>query len=808
LALKLEASDALPTLIALEEDQLLSRILQQKAFDISAPEFLLLLHYEKLELAEQALLTQEFGRTPTCLRSFEVVDKLLQLVGDSRSSLRALWMLGHIFREDWKWEELIRLRRALVGLLAVKEECVLANVSNPLLLSVAATQHCLRISAWALELRGQFLHLAEHFLDFALKLQSQHCFHNLRTLYTERAYGRLCAFDVMAQHTDFFRSLLQQSLVSDVAASLWTGDSRITALGFRSSLLAYHLLGRFGSLQDFVSVPCENNSTRTSLFQYHFWKHNGSLRYWVETLSLLLYYAALIVGFHKYLEWQAELEDPSISPQRLAEVLTMVNQAIRISRYSPLFAGLLALYSLQVWIYKVLLREHYFLSMRTVLDVVQTITAVAIAITQLPDLVGEVIAYNHNLIGEILYATQFAVLAFRVAQILFQTRTFGPVLRMMYVIFLSIRVYLSMYVLCLFAFSLTFTTLFWRVPDFQSLQRTMVTLFAWCIGGPDFSVFEDRRELGGALLILWCFVSAVFVLNLLVAVLSDSYETLSRQANADYVAVIYEHYSQTHYDEEYGSLVLAPAPFNWLVLLCLPLWVRGSKGRKRATELVAVLSYQVFFMLGVVLFLLWGVAVSVGMYAYMLYRVPRALGVRGLLLTPLWLVLGPIYLCTLLLLSLRQWVHLMYAPVQENTLESDYSLIRLHCEHIRRVCKQNFLPLDSLALTWCRFPGKHTSFLSSLDSTLLRSVAERIYFSKKTLLDSRELDIAEVFEQFKSYSPDSDEVGQGLVDVRRLLYWMRVLPAAQLRATNVFYAQKALWLAHEERERMRKQISS
>lgn len=805
---QLEADEALPTLVALEEDDLLSSLLQRKSFEISAANFLLLLQYEKLALATQALHSQGFGRTPVCLRNFEVVDKLLQLVAESGSSLQALWMLGGISRQDWKWGDLSMLRRALEQLLAVGETSVLANVPNPLLLSVVAAQHCLQISAWALELRGQFQLLAERFMDFALKLQSQHCFHNLRTLYTQRAYGRQCAFDVMAQHTDFFRSLLQQSLVSDIAASLWVGDSRITALGFRNSMLAYRLFGRFDSVHDLVTLPDESSPRNTSLFQYHFWKHNGSLRYWVETLFLLLYYTLLVVGFHKYLEWQRDLEDPITDSERIASILSKVNETIKIIRYSPVCAGLLALYSLQVWVYKALLQEHYFLTMRTILDIAQTFIAVAIVLIQVPGVMVKVMQYNHNLVGELLYALQFAVLAFRVAQILLQTRTFGPVLRMMFVILLSIRIYLSMYLLCLFAFSLTFTTLFWRLEQFQSLPRTMVTLFTWCIGGPDFSVFEDRLELGGVLLVVWCFVSAVFVLNLLVAVLSDRYETLSRQANADYVAVIYEHYSQTHYDEEYGALVLAPAPFNWLALLCLPLWLKGSKGRKQATELTAFLSYQVFFVLGVALFCLWGVVVSVGMYAYMLYRMPRTLGLRGLWLTPLWVVLGPAYLCVLQLLSLQQWVRLMYSSVAADTDNFDPSLLIRHCERVRRVCKQDLLPLDTLTLTWCRLPGKHASFISRTDTSKLRNFAERIYFSRRTLLERREQEIAEVFEQFKSYSAASDEYGQGLVNVRRLLYWARILPPAQLSAMNVFYAQKALWLVQEERESRRKQLSS
>lgn len=692
-------------------------------------------------------------------------------------------------------------------LLVVGEESVLANVPNPLLLSVVAAKHCLQISSWALELRGQFQLLAERFLDFALKLQSQHSFQNLLTLYTERTYGRLCAFDVMAQHTDFFRSLLQQSLVADIAASLWVGDGRITALGFRNSLLAYRLFSRFGSLQDLVALPSESNHRGTSLFQYHFWKHNGSLRYWVETLFLLLYYSMLIVVFQKYLGWQRELEDSTTNSEKVATILSEMDQAVKIARFSPACAGLLALYSLQVWVYKALLQEHYFLTMRTILDVAQTILSIAILLIQVPGVVEKVSQYNHNLVGELLYALQFAVLAFRVGQILLQTRTFGPVLRMVYVILLSIRVYLSMYLLCLFAFSLTFTTLFWRLEQFESLPRTMVTLFSWCVGGPDFSVFEDRLELGGVLLVVWCFVSAVFVLNLLVAVLSDRYETLSRQANADYVVVIYEHYSQTHYDKEYGGLVLAPAPFNWLALLFLPLWLRGSKGRQQATELTAMISYQVFFLLGLVLFCAWSIVISVGMYGYMLYRIPRTLGMRGLWLTPLWVILGPAYLCVLLLLSLQQWVKLMYRCVVADHSGPDLSLLLQHCERVRRVCKQELLPLDVLALTWCRLPGKHAFFISHKDSSKLRSVAERIYFSRRTLLERREQEIAEVFEQFKSYSATSDEAGQGLVNVRRLLYWAKTLQPAQLSAMNVFYAQKALWLVQAERERRRKLIS-
>ena len=101
--------------------------------------------------------------------------------------------------------------------------------------------------------------------------------------------------------------------------------------------------------------------------------------------------------------------------------------------------------------------------------------------------------------------------------------------------------------------------------------------------------------------------------------------------------------------------------------------------------------------------------------------------------------------------------------------------------------------MQTLALTWRRLPGKSSLFLSRQSTpSSFRNLAERIYSSKRTFLDSRERDIAEIFEQFKSYSPGSDEFGQGLVSVRRMLYWMRRLNPAQLNAFNVYFVQKAL----------------
>ena len=127
---------------------------------------------------------------------------------------------------------------------------------------------------------------------------------------------------------------------------------------------------------------------------------------------------------------------------------------------------------------------------------------------------------------------------------------------------------------------------------YDTIFNSVLTLFSASLG--DFSFDEIRKEqafVGPVLMILYLFVGAIMLLNLLIAILSSIYEDVQRQG------VEKEHaYAKTQAVVEYGiyweqkqTNIPLPPPLNLMTVICWPfsiaswLWhkMRADKSERR-----------------------------------------------------------------------------------------------------------------------------------------------------------------------------------------------------------------------------------
>ena len=390
--------------------------------------------------------------------------------------------------------------------------------------------------------------------------------------------------------------------------------------------------------------------------------------------------------------------------------------------------------------------------------------------------------------------------------VLLRTRTFGPILRMIYVIWKDISNYLFIYMLVLVSFAMLFASALWRIYQFSSIQLTMRTLFHWGIAGVDVSDITSRMLLASTLGILWTLISAVFMLNLLIAVLSCRYEQLAPQAQADYVCIVYQSYHQSRCDTDYASLVIAPAPFNFLTAPALPLYLLFPTHAPRINHFFTVLSYQVMFLAGLCIFTVYTAVISLWTYVLVPVALVKKGGWRGSLWVVPWGLAGPLYLLFLYFYSLPSFYHYAYFDDKEEEVQEPdlYRSLRDHLGRLARSAPSVLMPFDLLVTTLRQFPGAPLSLLPDSELSSARSTLQSgsiqvmsqtgAFLQSLTLLQWRKM--RKLLMPFQSKA-DPKNPHNRVIDVARGYAFFCKFSGTpdRLKAANIQYVQTALYLA-------------
>lgn len=70
-------------------------------------------------------------------------------------------------------------------------------------------------------------------------------------------------------------------------------------------------------------------------------------------------------------------------------------------------------------------------------------------------------------------------------------------------------------------------------------------------------------------------ITSVLLVNLLIAVLVNSYEKISTAVDASNRALLIQYYRQYKWDDEYGFLIFLPPPLSLLNFIVFPFFYHG-----------------------------------------------------------------------------------------------------------------------------------------------------------------------------------------------------------------------------------------
>jgi len=714
-----------------------------------------------------------------------VLQRLIALVTNPSQAVTALYLLNQTSLRAWSQMEIelllvaLRVASAPVDL----EYCSLVLSPNPLLLCIAYSELCKYLRPWSRIFREHFTQLSDSFLRIALHLQAQHNdYIKLKAFYMDPSYGGKNAFDLLCHKPEEYRELLMCETVVNIAKDLWRSEEDL-GIGVACCYFAY--LAQLTSYETIWTLRVPLEEEHDSLLQFHIWKRDGFVRHMVETCVLLAMFLILVYILHLYLQLMHLEKGPDI----LVEMNKLMNT---LRNYRMLFAGYcfsLIVSHLQAGVHLLFLGNSLTLNSRMYLDAL-IVACISVTICFQEGYIE--LEWERQLrTAEWLYAALFFFIGLRILMVLLETETFGPILRMIFLTVRGVLAYLLIYLLTMLVFALSFTIIFWRNASFESIEMSIRTLFTWSVGNLDPSIFTDSPEAGSVLSCAWALVSAVLLLNLLVAVLSMRLEHLSPQARADYVAVLYRSYTQTRFEPMYGALVVAPAPFNVLTLPALLLYVLLPGTKCRVTQWFAQMSYQLVFAVAVVLYTCMHAVLFPVAYVLAVWRLCRMKGKRAFSIV-VWLALGPIQLLLLWGYSYKRFFQFLYAAPTSRRAELSTDFFKPLKRHLHRLQQQwtgpCLLSLADLAPTLTPFPRWRRPAIEASTPTRFFETAERIYFSSQVLKQNSSSQTLAFLQRFKG-------IGQAdKVDIKRVVAFMEQLEDKPdlLLAANISAVQIAL----------------
>ena len=192
---------------------------------------------------------------------------------------------------------------------------------------------------------------------------------------------------------------------------------------------------------------------------------------------------------------------------------------------------------------------------------------------------GNVIYDITNDIFHLDYLVAFVTAAFwfRCIILLRLTETFGPMLVMIWRMLTIVFSFLLIYILGLLTFASIATLTLHEIEVLADLFEAMRTYVMASLGNFDiyqYDVLEGwKKYFGIGMHVTVLFSNMILMLNLLIAIMSDTYAELAEVRTGLFWGSVIAEMPKIEYDDHYGVLSIFPFIFSWLSLLVMPFLV-------------------------------------------------------------------------------------------------------------------------------------------------------------------------------------------------------------------------------------------
>jgi len=171
-----------------------------------------------------------------------------------------------------------------------------------------------------------------------------------------------------------------------------------------------------------------------------------------------------------------------------------------------------------------------------------------------------------------LNAVMAILVWFKIGSFIMVTKSFGVYIWMIIMMIKVIFNFMIIYGAFLLCCSLIFCSFFYNEnKEFWDYSTSLSTLLNASFGNFSLEFFSERTTVYGRIIYeIYIAFSAIFLFNMIIAVLSNVYQALTAQIDADYNTNLILAYFKMEWEPRYGMLIFAPAPLNIVALLMTP----------------------------------------------------------------------------------------------------------------------------------------------------------------------------------------------------------------------------------------------
>jgi hypothetical protein len=500
-------------------------------------------------------------------------------------------MLTYIYKINWNNELTKELCKNIMRTIKTKD---ILNCHSPILTCLLLSEFLTQIGEISVLYRSQCEKAKLELLQFCYNIQESNPDESyIKFLMTQKdTRGRTAL--IIASENSFYH-VLETPQMGTIVNKMWNG--KMSNNGFFAPCSMHRYIASEMKTTDPFFAFDKLDNTKVYFYQLGVWEKSCSLRYLPESIStvgLILIYNIFIYmlvdrgqmmnGINEldadlfYLNWTYVIWVLCINFNTLNVIYFQIKTGRKVRLDVWVFVEVIMLVFailLLVDIKKVL---GYFGD--DVLDsAVGTLNDLSIPFAKALNIQADFSGSSAYLIQAFLYAVNAILVWLRITGILLTFKNIGPLIRMIYLMSILLFKNLVVYALYLTCCAAIFTAIFnSNSLQFYDFSTTVISLFGSFINTFDAFGFDDADPtsehsyfwFGALMIIAYNSVSAVLMINLLIAILSDVYETLALLVDASHRSVLINYYRKYKWDDKYGHLIFLTTPISVINYILLP----------------------------------------------------------------------------------------------------------------------------------------------------------------------------------------------------------------------------------------------
>lgn len=153
-----------------------------------------------------------------------------------------------------------------------------------------------------------------------------------------------------------------------------------------------------------------------------------------------------------------------------------------------------------------------------------------------------------------------------------------------------------LWIIQLFIFACIGYLIFGELHEYRDLPNTLILLLQTSLGQWDFSIYDNLpigSMFGVVFHIIVIIMNLILLLNLVIAILTDTYIKFSKVKLGLYYDGVVDAISSLKYDKRYGAMITAIPPFNVVMFLMTPVFllIKNPRRLKKINHSLTLMSY-------------------------------------------------------------------------------------------------------------------------------------------------------------------------------------------------------------------------